>query len=43
MQGDKLLNEEDNYECDPTDNENPCKIFYAEGKSFDVPCACALD
>lgn len=31
------------YECDPTDNLEPCKIFYSDTDSFDVPCKCALD
>lgn len=31
------------YACDPTDNEVPCKIWYKNDKSFDVPCFCALD
>lgn len=41
MQGDKVLKAP--YQCDPTDNELPCKIFYTKDKSFDVPCNCALD
>ena len=31
------------YECDPTDNDIPCKIYHSETESFDVPCKCALD
>lgn len=51
MQGDKVL--ESPYECDPTDNENPCVIYPKNilepdkgevvTKSFKVPCKCALD
>lgn len=32
----------DNYRCDPTDNENPCQIFYSDNDYFDVPCMCSL-
>ena len=51
MQGDKVL--ESPYECDPTDNENPCTIYPKNilepdkgemlTKKFNVPCKCALD
>ena len=43
MQGDKTLVGSSNYECDPTDNDDPCKIFYTQDKFFTVPCKCALD
>lgn len=50
MQGKKVLTSP--YECDPTDNENPCVIYpknILEDKGdvitekFEVPCQCALD
>ena len=51
MQGDKVL--ESPYECDPTDNADPCVIYPYNilepdkgemvTKSFSVPCKCALD
>lgn len=28
MQGDKKLDPLDGYKCDPTDNSNPCKLYY---------------
>lgn len=41
-----MLSESDNYKCDPTDNERPCKIYYGETDDptnyFSVPCKCSL-
>jgi len=31
------------YECDPSDNNVPCKVFFKKDQSFEVPCKCALD
>ena len=43
MQGDKILSKSSMYKCDPTDNTQPCRIYYTATESFDVPCKCALD
>ena len=42
-QGDRELTGETNYECDPYNNDNPCKIYYNSTDFFTVPCKCALD
>lgn len=52
-QGDTVLKVDDQYSCNPSDNENPCTFYfnrsdlaleadYADLK-FTVPCKCALD
>ena len=43
MQGNNVL--QDPYECDPTDNNNPCKLFFGSGEKdyIETPCHCAID
>mmetsp|Transcript_7938 Transcript_7938/g.13325 ORF Transcript_7938/g.13325 Transcript_7938/m.13325 type:complete len:286 (+) Transcript_7938:389-1246(+) len=44
MQGDNLLSPDNNYLCNASDNENPCRIYYTEfNQSFEVPCKCSLE
>ena len=43
MQDGNVLSPDNNYECNPYDNELPCEIYYNEDEFFTVPCKCALD